>query len=394
MRPCSRAPCAQRTASRAAAQARLPGSGRASAVQRKKATPAEQQREHQRCECLCAAAGGWVEALHGGQVESRGRPARRHIGRAPARRLEPGAQAVAPAAGAGAVAGQARIDLGVGPDRVPALQRLAGAVDARLLRVLGLESAEQVVPEHQDAAVVLVQVAVVHRVVHAVVGRRGEPAVEAAERSDLLGVDPELVEQVNQSDHGEHDRRHARQCHRQVEHPAQQRGAGGLAQRGREVVVLALVVHHVGGPEDAHFMAQAVVPVIEEVVEHQGQQPAGGRGPEGIALPQRGVVLHPDVDAQAQREREHIGDAAEHAQTDTAQRVGQRVGVAATPATHQVFDGDQRQEYRRGEHDHLVGRHGGFLRLRRCVRPAHRPAGAGCRPSRPGSGPRASRAGG
>ena len=90
-----------------------------------------------------------------------------------------------------AVARQRGVDLEVGPQRVPAAQRAARAVDAGLVVVLSLEGAEQAVPDDQDAAVVAVEVAVVDGVVHAVVARRAEPAVEPAELADLLGVDPD-----------------------------------------------------------------------------------------------------------------------------------------------------------------------------------------------------------
>jgi hypothetical protein len=86
----------------------------------------------------------------------------------------------------------------------------ARAVDAGLGVVLLDEGAEQAVPDHQDAAVVAVQVAVVHGMVHAVVAGAAEPAVEPAQPADLLRVHPELVEQVDQRDDGEHQRRHAR----------------------------------------------------------------------------------------------------------------------------------------------------------------------------------------
>src|SRR5256885_3157116 len=70
---------------------------------------------------------------------------------------------------------------GVGPQRIPALQQAARAVDTGLAVVLGLEGAEQAVPDAEDAAVVPVQVAVIDGVVHAVVAGRAEPAVERSE---------------------------------------------------------------------------------------------------------------------------------------------------------------------------------------------------------------------
>ena len=172
-----------------------------------------------------------VEALHRGDVEGRLGPARGHVGRPPARRLEPHAQLVGPRARAPAVQPQVAVDLQVGPQRVEAAQRRARAVDHRVAIVFLDEGAEQAVPDDQDAAVVLVQVALVHAMVRAVVAGAAEPAVEPAQLAHLLRVHPELIQQVDQRHHAEDQRRHARHGQRQVEDPAEQEAAAGLAQR-------------------------------------------------------------------------------------------------------------------------------------------------------------------
>ena len=81
--------------------------------------------------------------------------------RPPARRLEPDAQLVAPARRVAAVVPQPRVDLEVGPQRVPAAQRAARAVVARVLVELGLQAAEQPIPDDEDAAVVAIEVDIV-----------------------------------------------------------------------------------------------------------------------------------------------------------------------------------------------------------------------------------------
>jgi hypothetical protein len=105
--------------------------------------------------------------------------------------------------------------------------------------------------------------------VHAVVAGAAEPAVEPAQLAHLLRVHPELVQQVDQRHHAEDQRRHPRHRHRQVEDPAEQEAAARLAQRGAQVVVLALVVHHVRRPQHRHAVAGAVQPVVAEVVAQQ-----------------------------------------------------------------------------------------------------------------------------
>ena len=289
------------------------------------------------------------------QVEGRPGKALRHVGRAPPGRLEPDAQLVAPAPRMPAVMDELPVHHGVGPQRIPALQQAARAVDTGLAVVFGLEGAEQAVPDDEDAAVVPVQVAVIDGVVHAVVAGRAEPAVEPAQAPHLLGMDPELVEQIDQAHDGKHQRRHAGQRHGKVEQPAQQRARAGLAQRRRQVVVLALVVHGMRGPEHGHFVAHAVKPVVAEVVEQQGQQPAGNAGPEGIVAPQRQVLEGQRVQTYAQQLGEDGAGLAEHAQADGADGVGQPVGIAPAPQAHAPFQRDQQQKGRSGEDNDLAG---------------------------------------
>ncbi len=273
------------------------------------------------------------------------------VGGPPAGARTEHAQAVAPAARAPRVVGHRGVDLDVRPQRVPRAQRAARAVDRRLGRVLVGESAEQAVPDDQDPAVVAVDVAVVDRVVDAMVRRAGEDAVEPAEPPDVLRVDPVLVQQVDQRHRAEHLGRDACERHRQVEDPAEQRAGARLAQCRREVVVLALVVDDVGRPEQRALVPDAVLPVVTEVVEHQREQPdpraVGGQPPR------RHVLEGPGVDAHAQRAREHAADLRQHAQPDAVDRVVDPVGVAAAQPTPTQFDRDQREEHRRGQRDDL-----------------------------------------
>ncbi len=246
---------------------------------------------------------------------------------------------------------QRPVHLEVGPERVPAVQGAARAVHAGL--AFFLETAEHPVPDDQDAAVVAVQVAVVDGVVHAVIRRRAEPAVEPAECGHMLGVDPELVEQVDQRHHAEHQGRHAGQRHREVEDPSEQGARAGLPQRCGQVVVLALVMDHVGGPEDGAFVAGPVQPVVAEIVEHQRQQPAVPSGPEGIVAPQCHAAEDGGVDAHTQQAGEHRAELAEHAQADAVDRIVQPVGVAAACPAPGDLDRDQQQEDRCRQDDDL-----------------------------------------
>ena len=285
------------------------------------------------------------------QLERLLRKALVQVVRPPARRLEPDAQLVAPTPRMAAVVRERRIHLDVRPHRVPAPERTARAVDAGLRVELGLEAAEQPVPDDEDAAEVAIEVDVVDRVVHPVVRRRAEPAVEPAEPADEPRVHPELVQQVDQRDDREHERRHAGDGHRQVEQPAGEPARAGLAQRGRQVVFLALVVHDVRGPEQRDLVAGAVQPVVQEVV---GQQRAGpDRRRARAQLEQRGVRVHPLVDAEREQLREHADHLAHHAQADTVQGIRPRVRELPAAPADERLDRDEQEEDRRCQHDDL-----------------------------------------
>ena len=260
-----------------------------------------------------------VEQVHLGHVKVGLGKAQRHIGRAPARRLDPDPQLVAPVLGMPAVVQQHRIHLGVGPQRVPAVERAACAVHARLLLVF--EGAKQAVPQHQNAAVVFVQVGVVHGMVHAVVGGGAKHPVKPAQFADLLGMHPKLVEQVDQRDDAKNHRRHARHRHGQVKHPAQQHATAGLAQRGGQVVLLTLVVHHVRRPEHGTAVAGAVHPVVAKVVKHQGQQHAVPGAPEGGVREQGHAAEYSAINAHSHQFAEHPAQLAQHAQADAVDAV-------------------------------------------------------------------------
>jgi hypothetical protein len=97
----------------------------------------------------------------------------------------------------------------------------------RLLDLV-LVSAEQPVPEDENAAVVLVEILVVDAVMDPMVRGRGEHAVEPAQLADKFGVNPELVEEIDQTDRDEYDRRHAGDRHRQIEDPPEQHARARL----------------------------------------------------------------------------------------------------------------------------------------------------------------------
>jgi hypothetical protein len=110
-----------------------------------------------------------------------------------------------------------------------------------------------------------------------------------------------------------------------------------------------------GRPQHGNFVPHAVQPVVAEVVEQQGQQPAGQAEPEGVMAPQRRVVGHGGVDAQRQQLGEDGAGLAQHAQVQRGDGIGQRVGVAPAPAADGPFHGHQCKEHREGQNNDLAG---------------------------------------
>ena len=211
----------------------------------------------------------------------------------------------------------------VGPDRIPALQLAAYAVDARLVVALLLKCAEQVIPEQEDSHIVLVQVDIVLRVMHAVIGGRLDPAVENAQPADQARVGPELIKELNHAGQQEDADGNAAQGHRHVEDPVGERAGSRLAQRRGEVEFLALMMHGVRGPKQTHGVTQAVLPVVAEIVKDEREDPG-----EPVArgeVDRSGVQQQPLIDEEAQEAEEHAHAGADDAATQAVDGVGEVV---------------------------------------------------------------------
>ncbi len=189
----------------------------------------------------------------------------------PAGWAEDEAEPVTPAARVAEVPGDRHVFVGLQLPDVVGVHLLGQPVVRPEL--LGLEASEQPVPDDQDAAVVPVEVDLVHTVVHPVVRRGVEDEFDwPPELPDAFGVDPVLVDQVDGEAGEHHPRRHAEQW----QQCAQEHVAADvplLPKRGREVEVLAGVVRLMRRPEQAHPVCHPVIPVIEEVDADDGDHP-------------------------------------------------------------------------------------------------------------------------
>ena len=244
-----------------------------------------------------------------------------HVLGAPARVAQKHHHLVAPTLGIPTVVKHAGVHLHIGPQRVPTVERFAGAINARLLGVFFFKAAKQAVPHHPNAGVVAVQVFVVHGMVNTVVGGRAKPAVKPPQAANVFGMHPILVKQIDQRHDAKHHRRHAHQSHRQIKHPTADGASAALAQRGGQVVVLALVVHRMSRPKHGYLVAGAVKPVIAKVIQNQCQHNAIPSAPPRVIAHQSHLFKHQGVNTNAQHTGEDGADLAQYAQRDAADGV-------------------------------------------------------------------------
>ena len=171
------------------------------------------------------------------------------------------------------------------------------------------------------------------------IGRRDEKPFEPAELGNMACMDPELIQQVERRHADKHHQRHTGHRQRQVEDPAQQETGAGLAQGSAEVVVLALVMHRMRGPQDVALMAHAVQPVVAEVIEHKGKHP--GPGTLGRQFEQRQVLDGERVGQQAHALGEQACGGGQHSGAEAVDGIRHSVVAHATPTVGQQLDHDQ-----------------------------------------------------
>ncbi|MCY1535677.1 hypothetical protein D9M68_710920 [compost metagenome] len=155
---------------------------------------------------------------------------------------------------------------------------------------------------------------------------------------------PELVEQVQRPDGEEHQRRYPGDGHRQVKDPADEKAGTGLPQSGGKVVLLALVMHRMGGPEQVALVAQAVIPVVAEVIEDKGQQPDPGALRR--QLEERQVLPGEAVGEKPHHLGQQAAGGGQHPGTQAVQAIGGAVAAHPAPTIGQQLDADQEKEER------------------------------------------------
>ena len=89
-------------------------------------------------------------------------------------------------------------------------------------------------------------------------------------------------------------------------------------------------------------MPQAVVPVVAEVIEDEGEEPH----PEAAVrqVEQRQLLPGEGVGEQAEHLGEQAGGLRQNTSTETVERISQAIGVHAAPAVGEQFQADQQKE--------------------------------------------------
>src|SRR5579864_9374502 len=198
------------------------------------------------------------------------------------------------------------------------------------------------IPDEKYTDVIPVAVNIVLSVMDAMVGWRLNPAVEKSHAVDDLRMWPKLVKELDYADHQVNTERNSGQSHRQIKNPTGEGTGTGLPQRCCEIELLALMMDHVRGPEQADGMPQAMVPVIAEIVKNEREYPRGPmirRKPQGGPMP-----VNPFVEEDAEETEEHPSTRADDTAAQAVDRVGQVIIARAARAIDQKLQRDKRQK--------------------------------------------------
>ena len=240
-------------------------------------------------------------------------------------------------------------------DRVMRAERLDDAVARRVGFQFGHEAAEQFVPDDEDASIVGVEIARIGGVMDAVMGGRVHHRLEPARHpADGLGMDPELVDEIQTADEEDEERVEADEDQRQAEQDeAGERAEPGLAEGRGEIIVAGGMVGHMLHPEPAHPVGEAVFPIIDEVIggEEDEEAPPGHGDLDDPVGP--GEHHHPQGDGACERVHDEIAGAHDQRGDGIA---GFVAAVHAAGFHRPPFPDD-------GEHEGRSGERGGGWKL-------------------------------
>ena len=197
------------------------------------------------------------------------------------------------------------------------------------------------VPDNQNARIILVDVFRIGPVVHPMVEWRVEEPFEDRPHSvDGLRVDPDLVQEVESEGRHKDLQGHPQYCKWEVNHPGVHPAEPGLSQGDTEIVFLALMMDRVSCPEQIHPVADAVIPIVGKVDDER----TDGPGP-----PRRGRHVDDEgfVEEGVRHQSEGLQEDRKRLVSQTTAHVRDGIIDAYTAfltTEYEVLDSDQKQE--------------------------------------------------
>ena len=228
-------------------------------------------------------------------------------------------------------------------------------VTARFLVQLGLEGAEQLVPDNQDAGVIAVEVPRVTGVVDPVVRGRVEHGFEPDRQpSDGLRMDPVLIDQADPFLNRDHRRREAQKRQRQPERPGPgQTSRPSLPQSRRQIVVLGGVVIDMRRPPEAPLMTETMEPVVGQILQQDQRHPGPDRRHRNV---EDAILPGPDRRRRGHAHRQQTGDAREQPHAQRNRRIPRFIVRLRLAKARQHDLQDDRDDEQRRRHLNRVER--------------------------------------
>ena len=183
---------------------------------------------------------------------------------------------------------------------------------------------------------------------------RLDPAIEYAHAADVPCVGPELIKELSHARQQEDTDGNAAQGHRHVEDPVGEGAGSGLAQGGGEVELFALVMDGVGGPEETDGVAQAVLPVVTEIVKDEREDP--GKPTARRETNRSRIAQQPLVHEETEKAKKHAHAGADDAAAQAVDGVGEVIVAGSADAVDDEFQHDRRDEdWNRQRHRPAIG---------------------------------------
>ena len=162
----------------------------------------------------------------------------------------------------------------------------------------------------------------------------------------MFGVNPELIDQHNQTGNPELLWTDTHDCHRQVKHAADKRHCALLAQGGGEIEFLALMMHRMGGPAQRVFVTEAMQPVVKEIKQDYRRYPAQRSTPKSQIGKQRHAFVDHCIDADLKQLRHQCDQLTDQPLVQATDGIAEPVGIAAREIAIGKLHAHENEEHR------------------------------------------------